>query len=312
MAGTRVLVTGGSGRIGSALVNRLVAAGDRVRVVDMKPCSVKGAECIVASLNDPEALAKAMDGIEIVYHLAASIDYKASRGVLYKRNVETTKNVLRAAKGVRRVRQFIFMSTTSVYNESDGLITEETPPNPYSNYGWSKLECESEIKASGVPYTILRSSQVFGPQFKEGFESVLRHLQKGDMKIFGNGLNYIPLVHINDLVKALVLVKWNKKAMNHVFNVDGGYQKTQEEFLDVASNILGVAPPKKHLNIGLAKLLSRFTGKTSLTGGYIDKLAKNRPVSIGKIEKIGFEPGVGLEDGIRGVIDVFKEKGLIQ
>jgi len=301
----KVLITGGCGRIGSQLVKKLLKGGDQITVIDVHHGGIEGVNYIIAPIGEVSELGK----VDIVYHLAASIDYKASREELQKRNVEPTAHLLKLCKGCK---QFIFMSTTSVYNESPEPLTEQTPPEPYTNYGWSKLVCEQVIKKSGVSYTILRSSQVYGPAFEEGFSSVLRHLQQGDMKVFGHGNNYIPLLHIDDLLDALVLVRRNPRALNQIFNVDGGYGKTQSEFMDIASNVLGVEPPKGRVKPAIAKLFGQLTGKGPAVVEYIDKLTKDRLMSIDKIRAIGFEPKVGLEDGIRGVVAAFRESGILQ
>lgn len=305
MAGTSVLVTGGCGRIGSELVNKLVAAGDSVTVIDMKHGDVKGVKYITAPMNEIVNLGE----VDIVYHLAASIDYKATKEELKKRNVYPTACLLDLCKNCK---QFIFMSTTSVYNESDKPITEEMPADPYTNYGWSKLECEKLIRASGVPYTIMRSSQVYGPAFEEGYVTVLKNIQNGHMRVFGKGDNYIPLVHISDLVGALLLVKGNKKALNQVFNVDGDYGKTQNEFMELAAKVLGAEPPASHISPTLAKLIGRLMGKSALVVEYADKLTKDRRISISKLSGLGFKPKTNLEQGIREVVKAFRERGLLK
>ncbi len=304
MAGTNVLVTGGCGRIGKELVNRLVADGDRVTVIDLKHGDVKGVHYITTQIHD----IKSLDDIQIVYHLAASIDYKASKRELEKRNVAPAAILLELCK---KCEQFIFMSTTSVYSESKEPIAEDSSAKPYTNYGWSKLECEGLIQKRGIPYTILRSSQVYGPDFEEGYAAVLKKLQKGEMRIFGNGDNHIPLVHVNDLIDALVLVKGNKKALNQVFNVDGGYGKTQMDFMETAAMLLKVEPPKTKINPMMAKLVGRITGRGDKVNEYIDKLTKNRQISIGKIQKLGYTPKVTLKMGIREVIEAFRQHGIL-
>jgi len=301
---TKILVTGGSGKIGKKLVERLVAEGNDVSVVDLKVGDVPG----VKYIEQPVKKLTGLGDIEIVYHLAASIDYKASNEELRKRNVVPTEHLLQLSVNCK---QFIFMSTTSVYNDSLGPITEYSKLEPYSNYGWSKLTCEELVKDSGIPYTILRSSQVYGPEFEEGYLTILKHLQKGDMKIVGKGDNFVPLVHFNDLIDALVLVKDNEKALNETFNVDGDYRKTQQEFMELAAKQLEVNPPTDHVKPGVAKFFGRFGGKSRFVLEYIDKLTKNRRISIDKIKLLGFEPKVDLEEGIREVIEDFREKELL-
>jgi UDP-glucose 4-epimerase len=304
MAGTEILVTGGCGRIGKRLVKRLVSAGISVTVLDTKHGDIDGVKYITAPIMEVADLSN----IDIVYHLAATIDYKSSKEELTKLNVMPTAQLLTMCTNCR---QFIFMSSTSVYGESKEPITEETGPNPYTNYGWSKLESEKIIIKSKKPYTILRSSQVFGPEFEEGYATILKALEKGKMRIFGEGKNYVPLVHINDLIDALVLVMDNKLALNQVFNVDGNYGKTQEEFLQLAAKVLDVDPPGSRMRPAMARLAGVFTRKGAKVGEYIEKLTKNRRIAIDKIRGLGFDPKVSLEKGIREVVEDFRERGLL-
>jgi UDP-glucose 4-epimerase len=305
MVGTKVLVTGGCGRIGGKLVAALVTGGDKVTVIDFKHGENKKVKYITAALNDIEKL----EDFDIIYHLAASIDYKANKDTLKERNIDPTAKLLSLTKNCK---QFIFMSTTSVYNESPEPITEETPTKPYSTYGWSKLECEELVKKSGIPYTIIRSSQVYGPEFKEGYADMLSYIQQGKLKILGHGKNYIPLVHVNDLIEALLLMRKNPDTINQIFNVDGNYQKTQNEFAELAAKALGLEPPTEHTSPAMAKLYGQMTGKAAFIVEYIDKLTKDRKISIEKIQKVGFKPKVTLQAGINDVIEAFRQEGLIQ
>ncbi len=303
MAGKNVLVTGGCGRLGRLLVARL-RPRHHVTVLDTRQGSVEGVKYLAAPIMEVTDIGD----IDVIYHLAASIDYRSTREEMWERNVLPTIHLLDLAPPDAH---FIFMSTTSVYPDLSVPITERTPPDPQNNYGWSKLEAERAIEKSGVPYTILRSSQIYGPDFEEGYLQVLKRLQEGKMKIIGDGRNYIPLVHQRDIVSALLLVKRNPRAAREVFNVDGDYKKTQEEFMAIASKVLGVAPPTAHLNPTIAKLLAKITGRGAEFSEYLDKLTRNRIISIGKIRKIGFSPKVSLVDGIQEVVSLFRERGLL-
>ncbi len=302
---TRVLVTGGCGRIGRELVRKLSKGGDRMTVIDPKHGDVPGVKYITAPIGELKELEKQ----DVVYHLAASIDYSASREELYKRNVLPTMRLLKLC---RECKQFILMSTTSVYGESNEPITERTPPRPCGSYGWSKLKCEELVRRSGLPHTIVRSSQVFGPDFEEGYAAVLKRIQEGSMKIFGDGQNCVPLIHLRDLLDALVLVRRNEGALNQTFNADGGYGKTQEGFMAAAARAMGAEESFFHVNPALAKLMGRLTRKKASVSEYVDKLAKNRLISIEKIRSLGFEPKVGLEEGLKEVVETFRERGILK
>jgi len=303
---TRILVTGGSGRIGRRLVQRLVGAGDDVTVVDSRHGDGKG----VKYLTIPISYLKINDvsDFDVVYHLAASIDYKASKKELWARNVAPAAILLDICKACK---QFIFMSSTSVYAEDPRPLTEDSQVKPGNNYGWSKLECEKLIQKSDIPYTIIRSSQVYGPDFEEGYAQVLKKIQRSEMRIIGDGDNHIPLVHVDDLVDALLIVKGKREALGRILNVDGGYGKTQLEFMETAAGFLGVNPPDTKINPKVAKIFGRLTGRGAVMTEYIDKMARDRQISIARAKELGYAPKVTLEAGMKEVIEAFRARGLL-
>lgn len=304
MEATNVLVTGGCGKIGKKLVDKLVAKGYNVSVIDRVKGDIDRVNYIVSDIMK----LKDLGDTDIVFHLAARIDYSASEKELIKDNVEPTEKLLSLCSKCKR---FIFMSTTSVYGEAVGPITEYSPTEPTNAYGKSKLLCEQKIKDSGVPYTIIRASQVFGPDFEQGYSTVLKHIKACDMKIFGSGDNYVPLVHVDDLVSALLFLADSNGAENQIINIDGNYQKTQKQFLALAAQIIESQTPNTCVNPKIAKLFGKFLGKGDTLSEYVDKLAKNRKISIEKLKNLGFEPQIDLEIGMREVVEVFRKKGII-
>jgi nucleoside-diphosphate-sugar epimerase len=312
----RFLVTGGSGRVGRLLVRRLAQKGE-VIIIDKRPLpEFEGkSKFFEADLHDTELLDtifKKIGKIDAVYHLAASIDYSASLGELESKNVTTTRNMLSASRKARAAR-FIFMSTSSVYGESKSgrAITEESECKPYNSYGESKLEAEREVRDAGLPHVIIRSSQIFGPQFKEGYLKVLQKLQNEKMKIIGSGKNRIPLIHIDDVVDALMFAGSGKKILNQTVNIDGDYNETQQGFIRMASELLGVREPQ-HVGVFSTKFVSKLRGRSSGLGEYMDKLIRDRPISIDKIVAYGWKPSVPLRTGMKEVIDSFRKEGVLR
>lgn len=303
------LITGGTGRIGRALASALMKRGVIVRILDRKEARIGNAKVIVGELTSEKVLSDALRGVDVVYHLAASIDYGANNVKMYRRNVVPTEFLLKHCDGVK---QFIFMSSTSVYGESKTPIRESDSLNPKNAYGHSKVACEKAVISSGIPYTIIRSSQVFGPQFHEGFAYILKRLKNRNLPIFGAGDSIVPMVYIDDLVQALLLVRNNKKAINQIFNVDSAYNKTQLEFFTVAAKVLEVPPPSEHKNLALVKALATMTGRGADVRAYVDKLSRNRPIGVEKIKKLGFKPSKDLEQGIREVVQQFEKEGRLK
>src|SRR5262245_19059952 len=180
MSLTRFLVTGGAGFVGSNLVSALVDAGERVRVLDNLSTGCwenldgvvhsSAVERIQGDIRDPEIVARATKGIDVIFHQAAlgsvprSVELPVESNSV---NVGGTVTLLDSARhqGVRRV---IFAASSSAYGETPVLPKrEDMPPMPLSPYAVSKLACEQYLKVFGAIYGMetvsLRYFNVFGP-----------------------------------------------------------------------------------------------------------------------------------------------------
>ncbi len=220
----RVLVTGGAGFIGSHLVDRLVATGRRVNVLDnlssgREPNLNKGAEVARADVRSPELLdivRKARP--EVIFHVAAqiSVSFSARDPVLDADiNVMGTLNLMQAgvAAGVRKV---VFVSTGgAMYGEPERLPAAETlPARPLSPYGASKLAVENYLpvfqRLHGTDYSIVRPANVYGPrQDPHGEAGVVAIFARSMLEgractIFGTGDDERDYVYVEDVVDLLV------------------------------------------------------------------------------------------------------------
>ena len=136
-----VLVTGAAGRVGRHLVPVLLRGKDEVRaLVKERMVKDENVEVFYGDLLNKESLKKAVDGVDIIFHLAAVVDYTAPKEMMFKVNVVGTKNLLEVSKG----KKFIYLSSTAVMgNKFQELpLNEETPCNPSNFYGKTKLEAE--------------------------------------------------------------------------------------------------------------------------------------------------------------------------
>ncbi len=171
----RVLVTGGTGFIGSRLALECQERGDAVRVLGLENTPLEaenrqrleesGAEVIVGSVTDRETVDEGLKGIDTVFHLAAAqhemnVPDEHFRDI----NVGGTENLLRASMR-HGVRRFIHGSTIGVYGSLEGTISEESPCKPDNIYGRTKLEGESVVLAASneFPVVVIRIPEVYGP-----------------------------------------------------------------------------------------------------------------------------------------------------
>lgn len=219
----KILVTGGAGFIGSTLVDRLIANGDEVVVIDNLSSGCQGyinsrAKFYQEDIRSPKiGEIFAQEHFEVVYHLAAQIDVRVSVANPWldnEINVAGGLNILENCR-LHQVKKIIFSSTGgAIYGESEEIpTTEYAPAYPLSPYGINKLAFEKYLnyyyQVHGVNYTILRFANVYGPrQFKGGEAGVIAifidNAVKGlESKQFGDGRQTRDFVFVDDVALAL-------------------------------------------------------------------------------------------------------------
>jgi len=307
-----VLVTGAAGRVGRHLVNALLEQGEDVRIlVREKMTESENVEVFYGDVLDKESLKKAVEGVDLIYHLAAIVDYLAPKDLMFQVNVIGTKNLLEVSKG----KKMIYLSTTGVMGKKLKQLpaNENTPCKPSDYYAETKFEAEKLARENGA--IIIRSVDVYGLGFEEGYFSVFEMLEKGRMPTFGDGKNIIQYIHVNDLVQALLLAK-EKGKPGEIYIVAGKDMKTQRELYNIICKYLNVPFQEKHVSVKIAKTLLYFKNLSSRVKGikpkfiseYINKLSANRVFDITKARnELGFEPEIGYERGISEMIEEYKK-----
>ena len=307
-----VLITGATGRIGKYLVKALLQQDEKVKAL-IKEGTVENenVEIFYGDVLNKESLKKAVEDVDVIYHLAAIVDYLAPKDAMFNVNVIGTKNLLEVSKA----KKFIYLSSTASMGKKLKEIpaNESTPCHPSDFYGQTKLDAEKLVKEAGG--IIVRSADVFGPGFTEGYDYVISELESGNLPVIGDGKNFIHWIHIDDLIQALLLVKENGKP-GEVYIVAGKEVKTLNECLELLAKYLEVEPPKKHVSKLLAKTLVNYKmlkakikkERPKVIPEYINKLTANRSFDISKAKKeLGFEPKVSYEDAAREIVEEYKK-----
>jgi nucleoside-diphosphate-sugar epimerase len=206
----QVMITGGSGFVGAHLVRRLLDQGHQVTSLDKNPglfddeLRSRGAVLLSGSVTEPHEVTKAMDGAELVYHLASPFgDILQPDAAYWDIEVNGTRNVLAAAErlGVRRV---VHCSTQGVH----GIVTdppgnEDSPIAPRDYYCYSKAEGEKvcrEFMARGMDIAIVRPTSVYGPGDTRGWLKLYRMVSKGWFLMIGTGNTLNHPVYVENLV----------------------------------------------------------------------------------------------------------------
>jgi UDP-glucose 4-epimerase len=294
-----ILVTGGSGFIGSHVVDKLIEQGHMARSFDFLPPHRKDAEFFHGDLLDIAALMDAMKDVDVVFHLAAvsNVDIAKKNPILCVRvNSEGTVHVLEAARRTN-VKRVIYASTVWVYeNCKDSICTEESLlGSPSHIYTSTKLEgeflCRNYFTMYGIPFTILRYGIPYGPRARKGTVIpifVEKALRGEPLAIQGTGEQYRYFLHVEDLATGNALAL-NDIAKNQIYNLEGKEKVTIKQIAE--------AIQKNLANVTIQHLPARtadFPGKV---------------ISSEKAKKeLGWEPKIDFVNGMRQYIEWFKSQ----
>lgn len=263
-----VLVTGGAGFIGSNLAERLLAEGHGVRVLDDLSTGYLenvpgGAELIEGDVADEEAVAKAVEDVELVFHLAAhravlrSVEHPRATD---RANTHGTLTVLDASRraGARRV---VYVSSSSVYGGAAERPTPESAPTvPRSPYAVSKLAgehyCRVFWELYGLETVALRYFNVYGPRQRpdSAYAAVIplfiEALRRGEPAVVhGDGRQSRDFTYITDAVAASLAAATAppERCAGRAFNVGGGEVHSLLDLLEILGRILAVDPERVHV-----------------------------------------------------------------
>jgi nucleoside-diphosphate-sugar epimerase len=245
----RVLVTGGTGFVGSHLVRRLLAQGHQVVSLDKNPglfdveLQSAGATLLSGSVTDKDQVDRAVGGCELVYHLASPFgDILQPDRAYWDIEVNGTRNVLEAAQrhGVRRV---VHCSTQGVHGIIDRPPgNEDSPVAPRDYYCYSKVEGErvcQEFIANGMDIVIVRPTSVYGPGDTRGWLKLYRMVAGGWFHMIGNGKTLNHPVYVENLVDIFELVADNSAARGRIYLAGDEESVTLTELVQKVGTTLG-------------------------------------------------------------------------
>ncbi len=314
----KIIITGGTGFLGRRLAIEAKKRGADVAVLSRnndEELSAVGIKIIEGDIMSPEQLRNALDGCDIVYHLAADLDESSPN--LWATNVEGTRNVAGACKAVG-VKRLIFTSAIGVLGELKEPLTEDTPYAPQTKYEKSKMAAEKIVAASGVPYTIARITIIYGAN--RFWHKIFEAAKKG-YPIIGSGNNYWHLVYVDDAIDALLRML-RPKAKNQTYNIADSDPHTYKEVYETIAKTLELPVPEKHVPIWLAnfgaliyeakcKMLGKKPSVTMMRASIV-RLTRNRIVNIEKARnEIGYSPKYSVEEGMKKTLkemQAFSEK----
>jgi nucleoside-diphosphate-sugar epimerase len=297
-AAGRAYITGANGRLGKAVLSK-TGAIPLVR----RPCGLPGE--IVTDFSRGQ-LSKILSDAQAIVHAAGSSDTLNREG-MHQANVILTRNIVESAPQGCRI---IFAGSISVYGKRlAGIPADEgTPPAPDSDYSKGKYEAE-RIVLSRPESVVFRIAPLYGPQYGDYFR-VLSLIERGKMRIIGDGANRVPFVHVDDAAdmfrKAL--------ACGSGTYVLSGEPVSQKEIYSIAASELSVEPPRKRVPRSLAMLAAaigelrfRLGGKRpGFTREHVAVLSFDRAFDCARAKKeLGFSPRP-IDRGIREMVRAYK------
>jgi len=323
-----VLITGGTGFIGSRLSLRCLDLGYRVRIygkentpAEKKNCNdleARGADIILGSMTETDKIAAAMDKIDVVFHLAAAQhEANVPDSVFWDVNVTGTETILSVAaqKGIRR---FVHGSTIGVYGSSlDGIMDEESPLKPDNIYGVTKHAGEQSVLAvkDQLPVVVIRISETYGPGDRRLLK-LFKGIQKRAFFMIGSGNNIHHLIYIEDLVDGLLVAAQNDDALGEIFVLSGKEPLTTNEMVHTIAQVLN----KKKLPIkvplfpflmaavGMEAALKPLGIPPPLHRRRMDFFKKSYLFSMDKSRvKLGFIPKYSFQEGVVETARWYKE-----
>src|ERR1041384_1626866 len=278
-----ILVTGATGFIGRALVRHLSEAGQQVRVLlrssPSSPRLPRGVpvEVALVSLNDERSVRAALRGVDQIYHLS-SAGSEGRRGNLLKTDIEATRTLAQVAASAN-IERMIFLSHIGADRASAFPIQK------------SKGIAEEYIRKSGVPYTIIRSSVVFGPEdrFTNNLAQLLR-IVPGFFPIPSDGRTLLQPLWVEDLVTCLLWALQNPDMVDQTYEIGGGEYFTLRQVLQKLMQIthtprLLVQMPPPWVRAILV-MLDSFIPNFNISTYWLDYVAVNRTCPVDNMPRI--------------------------
>lgn len=328
----RVLITGATGFIGSHLALSCLENGDTVRVLaevnnnaeeeNRRLLEQQGAELIIGSVTDSESVARAVDRVERVYHLAAA-QHEANVPDAHFRevNVGGTQRLLKASidAGVKR---FVHGSTIGVYGSmADGELDETSPANPDNIYGVTKYEGEKLALSfcEKLPVSIARISETYGPGDRRLLK-LFKAIDRGIFFMIGSGRNKHQLMYVDDLVQGLLSVAEAPGAIGQVFVLAGREVLTTRDMVMTIAAALGRSRPRLRLPLWPFSIAALVLEKTLRPLGIQPPLHPRRLDFFRKsflfsgkraAQVLDFIPRVDFNQGVAATVDWYRRQGLL-
>lgn len=326
----KILVTGGTGFTGAALVERLLGQGHQVVALDnkegLRPQALRdmGAEVVIGSVTDEPLVRRCLRGVEVVHHLAAAFrEMDVPRDYYDQVNEGGARLVAQAARD-EGVRKFIYCSTCGVHGNVERPPADENAPiNAADYYQQTKYNGEVALRPfidAGMKATILRPAAIYGPGDPERFWMIYSRVQKGVFPMFGSGKTLYHPLYIDNLIDAFLLAQEEDKGLGQAYLIADEDYYPIEELVTRVAKAMGKPVRIPHFPVWpvvaaghvCEKLCKPFGLIPPIFPRRVDWYRQNRAFDIGKAKReLGYQPKVGIDEGLRKTYEWYVREGYL-
>lgn len=309
-----ILVTGGSGFIGSRLVHDLLAEEHTVKIFDKVSSSNYPDLVTIGDVRDVRALTESAKGMDIIYNLAAEHADDVTPISLYEDvNVGGAKNVVSAAKA-NNIKHIVFTSSVAIYGLNRAEPDESFEAEPFNEYGRTKYEAEKIFlewaeEDTMNSLTIVRPSVIFGENNRGNVYNLIKQIASGKFLMVGSGENKKSMGYVGNIA-AFLAYQVNKNSGVQIYNFAGKPDLSSREIVNIVKEALNL--PDNTLSIpywlGLVggyafDIIAKLTGKKfPVSSIRIKKFAAETTVNTDKLIKSGFKEPFTLQEGLEKMI----------
>lgn len=322
MTNNSTLVTGAGGFIGGHLARALLDRGECVRAFlhseeNAKELEDRGAEVVIGDIVDKDAIAAAMQDVQVVHH-CASAGGTFSDAEIKRINLEGLSNLIDAIDR-RGSGRLVLLSGLNALGHQNFESAGEDHPCRHSGeiFGDVKFAAEQSAMQAhrdrGVDVVVLRSATAYGPG-DQTIPRLLKAIRKGKFVFLGSRENLVPLVHVDDVVQAMLLAAVQPQASGRLYHIADGSRVTIGQLTDQLAELIGCEKPEKVLPYALPwlgcrvfetlRMLRLYKGRGPINRVVLKFLGTSRHVDISRAKaELGFEPKRlypdGLEEAVR-------------
>lgn len=329
-----MLVTGGTGLVGSHVLERARTLGLRTRALvrassDTALLKEWGVEIVAGDMASAESLKAAVDGVTLIVHCAAKVGDWGPTEAYRDVNVKGCDNLMTAAESTGQLKRYIHIGSLGVYEARDHHGTDETePPNTRGIDGYTLTKVESEqlvlkhIAENGLPGTVLRPGFIYGPRDRTVLPRLLEKLKSKSFAFLGAPEKLMNNTYVGNLCDAIFAVMERPETVGEVYNIRDNRLVSKQEFIATIAELAGHSVPTKVVPLGVAKVLAKVMEGTwkllrkkeapLLSNARIKFLGLNLDYCIDKAKRdFGYEGQTDYKDGMATTIEWFRSNDMI-